>query len=107
MSPVPCPTPPLSHHPSISPSHHPSLPLPLSSLSDKVLERGNQIEVLVDKTVELNMGSENFRNNSRQLQRNLCWANVKMKLFIAALILFFLYLFSASLCGLKLEDCGA
>lgn len=73
----------------------------------KVLKRGDQIEVLVDKTEELAFTSDNFRMQSRQLKKNLCWQNAKMKLMAVALLLTLIYLVAASLCGLSLSDCSS
>jgi len=72
---------------------------------EKVLKRGEKIEVLVDKTESLRFSSDSFRQQSRNLRRNLCWANVKMKLFLGLIILVFCYILAASYCGLALQ-CG-
>lgn len=72
----------------------------------KVLKRGDQIEVLVDKTENLSFTSDNFRIQSRTLKKNLCWQNAKMKLMAGLLILTLVYLVAASVCGLSLGECG-
>jgi len=69
---------------------------------EKVLKRGEKIEVLVDKTENLRFSSDSFRKQSRNLRRGLCWANVKTKLFLLLLVLCFIYIITASYCGMAL-----
>mmetsp|Transcript_11133 Transcript_11133/g.18150 ORF Transcript_11133/g.18150 Transcript_11133/m.18150 type:complete len:224 (+) Transcript_11133:42-713(+) len=70
---------------------------------EKVLKRGEKIEVLVDKTESLRFSSDAFRMQSRNLRRNLCWANVKVKLFLGCLVLILFYVITASYCGMALQ----
>ena len=72
---------------------------------NKVLERGDRIDTLVDRTRDLTVTSGSFKRKSRTLRKNLCWANMKMKLLVIVLVLAFLYLVSASFCGVALDDC--
>ncbi|ETI40064.1 hypothetical protein, variant 2 [Phytophthora nicotianae CJ01A1] len=58
----------------------------------KVLERGDKIELLVDKTDQLNSQSAAFAKSSTNLRRHLWWENVKMNIAIGALILLFVVL---------------
>ncbi|CAI5746523.1 unnamed protein product [Peronospora destructor] len=63
---------------------------------NKVLERGDKIELLVDKTDQLNSQSTAFAKSSTNLRRHLWWENVKMNIAIGALvvlILVFIFLF--------------
>lgn len=71
----------------------------------KVLERGEQIDVLVDKSENLTLTSDSFRVQSRTLRKNLCWTNVKMKLLALVLVLILVYLLAASTCGITLKQC--
>ncbi|EEY65654.1 vesicle-associated membrane protein, putative [Phytophthora infestans T30-4] len=59
---------------------------------NKVLERGDKIELLVDRTDQLNSQSAAFAKSSSNLHRHLWWENVKMNIAIGALILLFLLL---------------
>jgi len=57
---------------------------------DKVLERGGKIEILVDKTEELNSHSQSFKQKSTKLKRHMWWKNCKMccvLVFVIAIIL--------------------
>jgi len=68
---------------------------------DKVLERGERIEVLVDKTEELHSQSMSFKTKSTKLKRKMWWQNAKMccilicivTVIIAAIVLIILWKF--------------
>eukprot|EP00245_Coleochaete_scutata_P007150 TRINITY_DN22251_c0_g1_i1.p1 TRINITY_DN22251_c0_g1~~TRINITY_DN22251_c0_g1_i1.p1 ORF type:complete len:225 (-),score=47.64 TRINITY_DN22251_c0_g1_i1:1120-1794(-) len=53
---------------------------------EKVLDRGEKIELLVDKTENLRFQADNFQRQGRQLRRNMWFANMKMKLIVLAII---------------------
>ncbi|GLD91807.1 hypothetical protein PINS_up000340 [Pythium insidiosum] len=59
----------------------------------KVLERGDKIELLVDKSEQLNTQSAAFAQSSKNLRRHLWWQNVKMMIAIGTLTSCFLLLF--------------
>lgn len=71
---------------------------------EKVLERGEKIELLVDKTDDLRFQAEKFQKTGRQLRSKMWWANCKMKLVVVAavlllaLIIFVLVCFSGGNC---------
>lgn len=46
---------------------------------ERVLERGERIDLLVDKTGRLNVGAGEFRRRSRGLRRRMWWKNVKVR----------------------------
>ncbi|KAF4323724.1 hypothetical protein BBO99_00000843 [Phytophthora kernoviae] len=56
----------------------------------KVLERGDKIELLVDRTDQLNSQSAAFAKSSTNLRRHLWWENVKMNIAIGAIIVIFI-----------------
>jgi len=68
---------------------------------DKVLERGEKIEVLVDKTEELHSQSISFKSKSTKLKRKMWWQNAKMccilicivTVILAAIVLIILWKF--------------
>ncbi|KAG5175111.1 Longin-like domain-containing protein [Tribonema minus] len=66
---------------------------------EKVLERGEKIELLVDKTDRLNQQAFNFDRASRQLQRALYWRKVRMYALLGGLIAALLLTLAASACG--------
>mmetsp|Transcript_4071 Transcript_4071/g.5475 ORF Transcript_4071/g.5475 Transcript_4071/m.5475 type:complete len:226 (-) Transcript_4071:351-1028(-) len=60
---------------------------------EKVLERGEKIELLVDKTDRLNQQAFRFENTSRKLSRALWWKRARVIAFgtvIVALVIFFI-----------------
>jgi len=74
---------------------------------DKVITQTDTIENLLDKTDNLNHSSSNFRKRSKNLHRNLCWAQAKVKIVITFVVLFLLYLLAAGICGLNLQQCSS
>jgi len=58
---------------------------------EKVLERGERIEVLVDKTDSLNQQSFAFKKRSTALKRQMWWKNTKLLIILIIVILFILY----------------
>lgn len=49
---------------------------------EKVLERGEKIELLVDKTDRLNQAAFKFESSSRNLRRAMWWKNARWALFL-------------------------
>ena len=66
---------------------------------DKVLERGESLDLLIDKSDALNTLSFNFRNQARNLQRKLCRENFKRGCMIFCIVLFIIYMIIGSTCG--------
>lgn len=52
-----------------------------------MLERGERIQVLVDKTDELRAHAARFQKQGRALRSNMWWANVRMKVIVVAVVL--------------------
>lgn len=67
---------------------------------ERVLERGERIDLLVDKTDRLGVGAHDFRVRSRGLKRRMWWKNVKLMVLLGVVIVFLLYLFIGFGCGL-------
>ena len=67
---------------------------------ERVLERGERIDLLVDKTDRLGVGAHDFRVRSRGLRRRMWWKNVKLMVLLGVVIIFLLYLFVGFGCGL-------
>ena len=67
---------------------------------ERVLERGERIDLLVDKTDRLGAGAHDFRVRSRGLRRRMWWKNVKLMVLLAFVVVFLLYLFIGFGCGL-------
>jgi vesicle-associated membrane protein 7 len=71
---------------------------------ERVLERGERMDLLVDKTDRLGVGAHDFRVRSRGLRRKMWWKNVKLMVLLAFVVVFLLYLFVGFGCGLPSES---
>jgi vesicle-associated membrane protein 7 len=67
---------------------------------ERVLERGERINLLVDKTDKLGGSARDFRVRSRGLRRRMFWKNIKLMVLLACVVVFLLYLFVGFGCGL-------
>lgn len=70
---------------------------------ERVLERGERIDLLVDKTDRLGVGAQDFRVRSRGLKRKMWWKNVKLMVLLGVVVVFLVYLFVGFGCGLPGE----
>ena len=66
---------------------------------EKVLERGERIEVLVDSSERLQMSSVKFQRNARGLNRAMCYKKIKCYLFVTVIGAFIIYIFAWMICG--------
>lgn len=67
---------------------------------ERVLERGERIDLLVDKTDRLGGSAHDFRVRSRGLRRRMWWKNVKLMALLGVVVVFLVYLFVGFGCGL-------
>lgn len=67
---------------------------------ERVLERGERIDLLVDKTDRLGEGARDFRVRSRGLRRRMWWKNVKLMVLVGVVVVFLIYLLVGFGCGL-------
>ncbi|KAI9826044.1 MAG: hypothetical protein M1832_000493 [Thelocarpon impressellum] len=67
---------------------------------ERVLERGERIDLLIDKTDRLGGSAHDFRVRSRSLRRTMWWKNVKLMILLALVVVFLIYLFVGFGCGL-------
>ncbi|XP_028808281.1 vesicle-associated membrane protein 714 [Neltuma alba] len=73
---------------------------------EKILERGDRIELLVDKTATMQDSSFHFRKQSKRLRRALWMKNAKLLALLTFLIVLFLYFIIAAACGgITLPSC--
>jgi len=70
---------------------------------ERVLERGERINLLVDKTDRLGGSAADFRVRSRGLRRQMWWKNVRLMALLVVVVLFLMYLFIGFGCGLPGE----
>jgi vesicle-associated membrane protein 7 len=72
---------------------------------DRVLERGEKIELLVDKTDRLNQQAFKFEKSSRALKTSMYCKKIKMYLlifFVVGLVALFV---SIMICGIDFKQC--
>jgi len=75
---------------------------------DKILDRGDRISLLVDKTSTMQDSAFHFRKQSKRLRRALWMKNAKLLAVLTVVIVLLLYLLIAAFCGgLSLSSCRA
>ncbi|EPS70554.1 hypothetical protein M569_04207 [Genlisea aurea] len=73
---------------------------------DKVLERGDRLELLVDKTTTLQGNTLRFRKQTRRFRNAVWWRNVKLIILLIFLLLVIAYVITAFAChGPTLPSC--
>ncbi|KAL1199210.1 Vesicle-associated membrane protein [Cardamine amara subsp. amara] len=73
---------------------------------EKIMERGDRIELLVDKTATMQDSAFHFRKQSKRLRRALWMKNAKLLVMLTCLIVLVLYIIIASFCGgITLPSC--
>ena len=65
--------------------------LTMSDNIDRILDRGEQLDVLIDKSDNLNASSFNFQRRARNLRLKLCKENAIRGCLIFLVILFIIY----------------
>eukprot|EP00946_MAST-07B_sp_MAST-7B-sp1_P004694 g4694.t1 len=66
---------------------------------EKVLERGEKIDLLVDKTDRMRNTAVKFHKTSRRLKNTMWWQNVKMWLIIVGVVGVVIFVIAAMACG--------
>jgi len=66
---------------------------------NKVIERGDQIEDLIEKTDILVQTSDSFRVNTKTLERKIWWKNVKVWIILILVCLVLAWLILSLVCG--------
>ncbi|XP_047307973.1 vesicle-associated membrane protein 714-like [Impatiens glandulifera] len=73
---------------------------------EKILERGDRIELLIDKTTTMQDSAFHFKKQSKRLRQALWMKNAKLLALLTCLIVVFLYLIISACCGgLTLPSC--
>ncbi|KAM7492959.1 hypothetical protein LguiB_027568 [Lonicera macranthoides] len=73
---------------------------------DKVLDRGDRLELLVDKTANFQGNTFRFRKQARRFRSTVWWRNVKLTVALILLLLVIVYVVLAFVChGLTLPSC--
>ncbi|MFS7890867.1 putative Longin domain, v-SNARE, coiled-coil domain-containing protein [Helianthus anomalus] len=66
---------------------------------EKVLDRGEKIELLVDKTENLRSQAQDFRTQGTQMRRKMWLQNMKIKLIVLGIIIALILIIVLSVCG--------
>nr|GMC47095.1 vesicle-associated membrane protein 711 [Ipomoea batatas]GMC53188.1 vesicle-associated membrane protein 711 [Ipomoea batatas] len=73
---------------------------------DKVLDRGDRLELLVDKTATMQGNTLRFRKQARRFRSTVWWRNVKLIIALIVLLLVIVYAVLAFVChGITLPSC--
>ncbi|KAJ4458311.1 putative Vesicle-associated membrane protein 7B [Paratrimastix pyriformis] len=71
----------------------------MESNIDKILERQEKIELLVDKTDNLNRSAHQFRKRSTNLKRSMWWKNCKLWIILVLVAIVVIYMIIGFSCG--------
>mgnify|MGYP002828225425 CR=1 FL=1 len=72
---------------------------------EMVLERGEKLELLVDKTDRLNATAFTFERSSRRLKEQMFWKKVKLYLTFLSLAGFVVFILVWIACGVSFDKC--
>lgn len=73
---------------------------------DKVLERGDRLELLVDKTNNMQGNTVRFRKQARRFRSTVWWKNVKLTVALIVILILIVYIVMAFVChGPALPSC--
>ena len=70
-----------------------------------VVERGNNIEQILQDTEDLSTSSQSFYRSTRDLKLKLWITRIKYGIFIVILMLLLIAIIILFFCGLKLDKC--
>lgn len=74
---------------------------------DKVLDRGEKIELLVDRTETLDQHAFKFKKTSGNLRNAMWWKNCKLRILIAVIVIVIIYIIAAAACGADFSSCAS
>ncbi|XP_055845849.1 vesicle-associated membrane protein 7 isoform X1 [Episyrphus balteatus] len=66
---------------------------------DSLKDRGEKLELLVNKAEHLDNNSVSFRNASRSLARKMFWKNIRLYVVVGVIIVFVIYVIISMACG--------
>ncbi|KAI7984506.1 putative vesicle-associated membrane protein 726 [Camellia lanceoleosa] len=66
---------------------------------EKVLDRGEKIELLVDKTENLRSQAQDFRTQGTKMRRRMWLQNMKIKLIVLGILIALILIIVLSVCG--------
>lgn len=66
---------------------------------DSLRDRGEKLELLVNKTENLSNNSVAFRKGTRNLARQMFWKNIRVYIVVGLVIIFIIYVIVSMACG--------
>lgn len=73
---------------------------------EKILQRGEKIELLVDKTDRMQQTAFKFESSARHLKNAIWWKSVQKYVMLSAIFLLVVFFISSTACGgLNFKDC--
>jgi vesicle-associated membrane protein 7 len=72
---------------------------------EMVLERGEKLELLVDKTEKLQAQAFQFSRAAKELKTVMFWRKVKLYFLIFFIVVISIWLISSFLCGFDYSKC--
>ena len=72
---------------------------------EMVLERGEKLELLVDKTDRLRTESFKFEKSSKELRLAMLWRRVQLYVMIFCILAIIIWLISSVICGFDYSKC--
>jgi vesicle-associated membrane protein 72 len=72
---------------------------------EKVLDRGEKLEVLVDKTESLRYQADQFQKSGKALRNKMWWQNIKMKLLVGLIVAIVIVVIFCFACFSGGRDC--
>lgn len=66
---------------------------------ESIVERGERLDLIVDKAENLSNESVTFRQSGRRLQRRMWWQNARMKVALGVAIVVVIYIIVSAGCG--------
>ena len=72
---------------------------------DNIMERGEKLEVLVDKSENLETTSFQFNRNARKLRRTMLCNKIKTYICIGFGVIIILWFLSSLICGFDYKKC--
>ena len=72
---------------------------------ESILERGEKLELLVDKTEQLQQSSFQFMRSSRKLKNAMWWRRCQIYLLIFFVVALIIWIITAVVCGIDYSKC--
>jgi len=72
---------------------------------ERVLDRGEKIELLVSRTEQLQDQSYKFSSESRRLRLAYCFTNIKLWIVLFIVVIVLIWLISSFICGFDYSKC--